>query len=367
MSLNKFLLLLILFNAYKLRSFNATKDYIIRSDTKEYLVLLYLKEYMQINIMELGEISHSYYSTNLTLESIYKYNKIFKQYDTLKEIFDCIQKLFEIEKIKIYNKYDTISISLLMNSASCDSEEVIFKLEEKKLEKDEINERVRIETNILRKKIAALEEENKNLKNTMNDYDSRLSYLELKEYNIDTKILAKISEYKVFANEIEQKYKRNKINQILIYRASRDGNKLSNLNDLFGNYYNINLLILFKTKKELKFGIFLYKESNNNRNDYGYYNRRVKNNLIEKSFLFSLNNNKIHYLENSDNIICFNNICNNEDNKCLIEICNNNLLFIEKNIEPFLNLTSILNNKNNEGNNNLNFQEVEVFQISYNN
>ena len=114
-----------------------------------------------------------------------------------------------------------------MKSASCDEEEAIFKLEEKKLAKDEINERVRIETNILRKKITALEEENKNLKNIMNDYDSRLSYLELKQYNIDTKILTKISEYKVFANEIEHKYKKNNINLFLIYRATRDGNQLS--------------------------------------------------------------------------------------------------------------------------------------------
>ena len=81
MSLNKLLLLLILFNAYKLHSFNSTKEYIIRSDTKEYLVLLYLKEYIQITIMELKEISPSYYSTKSTLESIYKYNKIFKQFD----------------------------------------------------------------------------------------------------------------------------------------------------------------------------------------------------------------------------------------------------------------------------------------------
>ena len=179
--------------------------------------------------MVLKEITPSYYSTNLTLESIYKYNKIFKQFDTLKEIFDCIQKLIEIEKIKIYNKDDTISIGLLMNSASCDNEEAIFKLEEKKLAKDEINERVRIETNILRKKITALEEENKSLKNILNDYDSRLSYLELKQYNIDTKILNKISEYKVFANEIEQKYKKNNINLVLIYRSTRDGNQLSKL------------------------------------------------------------------------------------------------------------------------------------------
>ena len=60
------------------------------------------------------------------------------------------------------------------------------------------------------------------------------------------------------------------------------------------------------------------------------HNQRNNNALIPKSFLFSLKNNQIYYIENSDNIICFNNICINEDNKCLINICNNNLLFNEK-------------------------------------
>ena len=249
MSMNKLLLILIIFNAFKSRSFNATKEYIIHSDNKEYLVLLYLIQNIQITLMEIGEISSSYYSTELSLESIYKYNKIFKQFDTLKDIFDCIQKLFEKEKIKIYNKYDTVSISFLMNSASCDNEEVVFRLEEKKMEKDEINERVRIETNILRKKVSVLEEENKNLKNLLNDYDLRLSYLELKEFKIDTKILTKSSEYKIFANELEQKYKKSNINQNLAYRASRDGNNnFDNLNSIISKYYSQNLLILFQTK-----------------------------------------------------------------------------------------------------------------------
>ena len=83
----------------------------------------------------------------------------------------------------------------------------------------------------------------------LNDYDLRLSYLELKEFKIDTKILTKSSEYKIFANELEQKYKKSNINQNLAYRASRDGNNnFDNLNSIISNYYNKNLLILFQTK-----------------------------------------------------------------------------------------------------------------------
>ena len=36
-----------------------------------------------------------------------------------------------------------------MNSAACDNEEVIIKLEEKKMSKEEIDEKVRLETNIV--------------------------------------------------------------------------------------------------------------------------------------------------------------------------------------------------------------------------
>ena len=36
-------------------------------------------------------------------------------------------------------------------------------------------------------------------------------------------------------------------------------------------------------------------------------------------------------------------------------------------MEPFLNLTNILNAERNKSNNNLNFKEVEVFIINYNN
>jgi len=91
-----------------------------------------------------------------------------------------------------------------MNSAYCDNEEVIFKLAEKKMSKDEINEKVRVETNLLREKITALEEENKNLKNLLNGYDLRLSYLELKNLKIDSKIITKTFDLKIFENELEQ-------------------------------------------------------------------------------------------------------------------------------------------------------------------
>ena len=57
------------------------------------------------------------------------------------------------------------------------------------MNKDEINEKVRIETNILTSKVKTLEEENKELKSKINEYDIRLGYLELKDENIKKRIL----------------------------------------------------------------------------------------------------------------------------------------------------------------------------------
>ena len=258
MSLNKLLLIFILFNNCKSRSFDSNKEYTIQSDNKEYLALLNLKDNIQITLMETDVISSSYYYINLTLESIYKYNKIFKQFDNLKDVFDCIQKLFEKELIKIYNNNNDISLGFIMNSASCDNEEVIFKLKEKKMEKDEINERVRIEANILRKKITILEEENKILKNALNDYDLRLSYLELKNLGIDSKIITKKIDLKIFENELAQKYQKNNININLIHRTCRGINQIDSLNSIIARYNYKNLLILFLAQNGLKFGVYFF-------------------------------------------------------------------------------------------------------------
>ena len=58
------------------------------------------------------------------------------------------------------------------------------------MSKDEISEKVRIETNIL-KKIKDLKEEINELKNKMKDYESKFHYLELRDENFNTKIITK--------------------------------------------------------------------------------------------------------------------------------------------------------------------------------
>jgi hypothetical protein len=240
------------------------------------------------------------------------------------------------------------------------------------MNKDEINEKVRIETNILTNKVKTLEEENKELKSKINEYDIRLGYLELKAEYIDTKILTKKSQLISIINELEEKYKKKNIKFDNKYRASRDGNKYDNLHTILVSKYFQNLLLLFHTTKDLKFGIFLYEKiKTTSQNSYGYnrkYRNYENNKFIEpKTFIFSINNNKIYDIEKSDNIICFNNKCSNDDSgkECLMNFCNNNLLNSEKNMDYMNKLENITNDELNGGEKYFNLQEIEVFDVSY--
>jgi len=208
----------------------------------------------------------------------------------------------------------------------------------------------------------------------LKDYDLRLSYLELKDLKIDSKIITKSLDLEIFKNELEQKYKKDNINIDLVHRASRDGNLFDSLNSLITRYNYKNLLILFQTKKGLNFGIFINDESNNKRDnyynyDYDYYNNQnsKKRVLIPKSFFFSFSNNQIYYLDNYEKLICFNNVCPNEDNKCLINFCSNDLLNSDKNMNDFITFKNISFGSMNESNKYFNLQEIEVFQVNYNN
>ena len=383
----KLILMTLLLNVIESKTFDANKEFIIQSQDKKFLALIYLKQNIRITLIEIEIISASYYFVELNLELLCKYNKIFKQYDTLEEAYDCIQKLFEKDKIKIYNTNNDISLGFIMNSASCDNEEVIIKLEEKKMDKDEINEKLRIETNILTKKIKVLEEEIKPLKEKVNDYELRLSYLELKSENIDTKIIYKKSELEFIIEEFKEKYKKKYIQFNLRYRASRDGDKYDNIISMLGydiynhNYYNKNLLVLFHTDKGSKFGAFLpkgFEIKNNNDQSYNYDKRYKKNNFDyyetniyssnkssePKAFMFSIDTKRIFYQEKDDKIVCFNkkNSGDSQIKDCLINLAYNYFLGREKYIN---NIIYDFKKEKSEEKEYFNLKEFEIFFISF--
>ena len=318
----RFLAILIIINFCISRK-DVHHEYTIKADNKQFLALIYLKEKIQITLTETGVISSSYFFTELTLESLCKYNKIFKQYDTLEDAYDCIIKLFEKEKIRIYNYNDKFSLGFIMNSASCDNEEVIIKFEEKKMKKEEIDENIRMEINNLRKQIKILIKENHELKEKNKDFELRLDYLELKDEKIDTKI--------------------------------------NNMNSRIR--YNNNIIMLFHTIKGIKFGVFLYEGLNNN-----YRNNNGNNYSINpKSFIFSLERKKIFYIENENKIICFSNKCptDKQEKDYLINIYSSNILAEDKRMNFINNISNLSGNEINAGDKYFNLQEFEIFQVSY--
>ena len=225
MLLNRFFLILIIFDLFSSR-IDIYHEFTIHADNKEYITIIYLKEKIQITLTEIGAISSNYFLAELTLDSLCKYNKIFKQYDTLEDAYNCIIKLFEKEKIRIYSLNNEFSLGFIMNSASYDNEEVIIKFQVKKMSKDEIVEKVSIEANSLVKKIKSLEKENKLLNEKIKDFELRLDYLELKDEKIDTKIINKKSELLIIKNEYKERYKKSDIKFSLIYSAIKDRNNI---------------------------------------------------------------------------------------------------------------------------------------------
>ena len=305
---NKMMIIIIIINLCNLRTFDTHHEFIIQFDNKKYVAKIIkfqdnvdkyqvyfvdsksfkndkksfksefesLKHSFSIILMEIETVTSSYYYIDLTLESLCKSNKIFKQYETFEEAYNCVIKLFEKEKITIYNNTDNLSLGFMMNSATCENEEVIFKLKEKKMDKDEINEKVFIETNILIKTIKSLKEEINELKNKIKDYEIRLNSLELRDEKIYTKILDNKSQLQIIKIEFEEKYEKTNIQFSLNYRANRNGVQYSNLELQLKNLNNT--LILFHTTKGLKFGIFLQKGLVYTKgNNYDEKNRRKLN------------------------------------------------------------------------------------------
>ena len=71
MFLNKLLLIIIILNISKLK-IDIHNEYTIQVDNKQFLAMIYLKEKIQLTLIEIEVISSSYYFTELSLESLCK-------------------------------------------------------------------------------------------------------------------------------------------------------------------------------------------------------------------------------------------------------------------------------------------------------
>ena len=286
-----------------------SNEYKLNLNNKEYLAKLILSDVITINLEEINFNNSSIYYKDLTLEGFHQLNKIFRQYDTLKECYDCLLKFFDKNKVGINNEENNFYIKFTINSLFGESEEIIIDLHKKliNIPGPDINMKLYQEINELKNKIKSLENETKELKSKIESLqienaeyksliESRLSKLEQKysedKFKLDSQIISKPEEFGFIMVRLKKYFKKD-ISLNLIYRASIDGDEPCDFHTKCDNIRNV--LVLYYTTKNIKFGGFSsigFDSSNNGKKDLD-------------SFIFNINKKKIYEAKENNQIGCF--------------------------------------------------------------
>ena len=213
------------------------------------------------------------------------------------DIYNCFKKLSNDNKLNI--KKDKNIILLIISSVDLNGHEVSGVIQLFPSKKDinmTIND-IYIELKYLKEKIKdidSLKNENKILKGKIEAQDKEIKYLKNKINNISNKsVIIKEDESEMITSEIEKKTNK-KIKEIKkLYQATIDGGNSEIFHKKCDNI--ANTLILIKSEGKRRFGGFTpipWKSEENYIKD-----------PEEKTFVFSLDNKKIYYLNNSDNAV----------------------------------------------------------------
>ena len=285
-----------------------SKDFILNLNEKDFIVKLSLSDIITINIQEKSNINSNIYYKEITLEGFHELNKLFRQYDTLEECYNCLLRLFDKHKASIFNKEENMMIKLQINSLFGDYEEIILYLDKKVINNPENKDILVQEINELKTKIKLLEEDSKNLRNVIENLqkensnyksiiESRLLKLEQKflgEFNLNfnSNIIKSNEEFYFIIERLKGYFKKN-ISLNLLYRATIDGDEPSDFHSKCDNINNV--LVLYHTTKNVKFGGFSsigFDSSNCGKTDL-------------KSFIFNINYKKIYEAVGNNQIGCF--------------------------------------------------------------
>ena len=213
------------------------------------------------------------------------------------DIYNCFKKLSNDSKLNI--KKDKNIILLIISSVDLNGHEVsgVIQLSPRKNDINMTINDIYIELKYLKEKIKdidSLKNENKILKGKIEAQDKEIKYLKNKINNISNKsVIIKEDESEMITSEIEKKTNK-KIKEIKkLYQATIDGGNSEIFHKKCDNI--ANTLILIKSEGKRRFGGFTpipWKSEENYIKD-----------PEEKTFLFSLDNKKIYYLNNSDNAV----------------------------------------------------------------
>ena len=271
---------------------------IMQNDSKYNLNIESQNNKITFSIYNNEQFPNFYYTKKISLKELkdsIKGNDEFmnKNFD----IYNYFKNLSNDKKLNI--KKDKNIILLIISSVDLNGHEVsgVIQLSPRKNDINMTINDIYIELKYLKEKIKdidSLKNENKILKGKIEAQDKEIKYLKNKINNISNKsVIIKEDESEMITSEIEKKTNK-KIKEIKkLYQATIDGGNSEIFHKKCDNI--ANTLILIKSEGQRRFGGFTpipWKSEENYIKD-----------PEEKTFLFSLDNKKIYYLNNSDNAV----------------------------------------------------------------
>ena len=273
---------------------NNTFSIILNADTYSFL---------QIKATRKKDLFKKCFSSQILVDKI-KENKYFLMFDDLKEICNEISERIKKKEMKLEENLEGLNLFIYLPSTKI--KEIKFELkEEQKNDKDKINDlnelimKLQEEINNNKREINELKNIVNNQNNEINEMKKKINfltdYIKIKD-NIpelkDSRIINNNIEYIIsIKNWINPNVK---INGELLYRMSRDGDKISKFHELCDN--KGPTLTLFETTDGNKGGIYTPLSWDINANNW-------KDDL--ETFLFNLNKNqKYKKIKKENSIYC---------------------------------------------------------------
>ena len=249
---------------------------------------------------EIKDLSGTLYKAELTLDELYKLNNLLRGFQSIESIFTDFFQNFDESKI-IFKKEDNKIIVTFIIEFMGNKKEAKISLTPEKPDLnvtvmklcDKVKEIDLLKTEF-ENKIKELEKENQNLKENFELYNKVFLPTEeikrLKSINIDSHIL-KIYEINLIEKGVQKNLKKKIIKYTLLFRASKEGYRVSNFHSKCDG--KTNTVTLVETMTGRRFGGFTDAQWDQS----GNYKTG------SNGFIFSLDNNEIYYNKNSNNNI----------------------------------------------------------------
>ena len=287
-----------------------SKHFNLKLENEDYKMNLgiILKENIEYLIIQL-ENNNNIYEKIFSLNILKDFSEAFRSYDSINDILNFIENKGKNNEILLLKKINDLKIQFKI-ILSNEKEDIIIELNKKELNgklepKDIKNENKDIQEenknikdeNQIKEENKNIEEETKNLENKLNESSSPPKEIENNDL-IDSKIITyKQIEFIIeYLKDYDDDYhEKDNIKFKLLFRGSRDGDNTITLHNKCDDKKNI-LFILLTEQNKIIGG---YSQIGWKTEKYLTYM------LDDKSFLFSVTNNKIFHCLEGKNSVCW--------------------------------------------------------------